>query len=123
VPVVGEWLSFSLSYNTGVAFGLFSGMDIVPAAFVLAAVALVLWAGRDAFGTVRGGIALAPLLGGATGNAIDRARFGHVVDFIELPWWPVFNFADTAIVLGALTLAWQAWRLSRRGAEGGRETR
>jgi signal peptidase II len=45
-------------------------------------------------------------LGGAVGNLIDRLRFGGVVDFLEVGPWPVFNLADTAIVVGvALILA------------------
>ncbi len=35
--------------------------------------------------------------GGAVGNLIDRFRFGHVVDYVDLGWWPVFNLADAAI--------------------------
>ena len=45
------------------------------------------------------------LLGGATGNVVDRVFRGHggaVVDFIDLQWWPVFNVADTCVVTGAL---------------------
>jgi signal peptidase II len=50
------------------------------------------------------------LLGGAIGNLIDRVRLGYVVDFIALPYWPVFNVADTSIVIGAVLLAWSALR-------------
>ena len=48
------------------------------------------------------GISLAIALGGAAGNLIDRVTRGVVVDFIALDWWPAFNLADAAIVLGAL---------------------
>ncbi|HEY5611957.1 MAG TPA: signal peptidase II, partial [Lysobacter sp.] len=48
------------------------------------------------------------ILGGAIGNLIDRLRFGHVVDFLDLHalgWhWPAFNVADSAITLGAVVL-------------------
>ena len=44
------------------------------------------------------------MVGGAIGNFIDRWRFNAVVDFLDLGWWPVFNFADTAIVCGGLLL-------------------
>lgn len=54
------------------------------------------------------GLALALLLGGAIGNAIDRAYLGHVIDFIDVYWqnyhWPAFNIADTAITIGAALL-------------------
>jgi signal peptidase II len=46
-------------------------------------------------------VGLALALGGAAGNLVDRLRYGAVIDFIALGWWPVFNFADVAIVAGA----------------------
>lgn len=55
------------------------------------------------------GVALALIVGGALGNAIDRVWLGHVVDFIDLYWqnyhWPAFNIADSAITVGAVLLA------------------
>ena len=44
------------------------------------------------------------ILGGAIGNIIDRLRFGYVVDFFDLHWWPVFNVADSAISIGIISL-------------------
>jgi len=49
------------------------------------------------------------MLGGAVGNLLDRVRFGAVTDFIDLRVWPIFNFADTALTVGAfLLLLWGA---------------
>ena len=50
--------------------------------------------------------ALALLAGGATGNLIDRIWHGQVIDFIDFSFWPVFNLADCAIVVGAVWLCW-----------------
>lgn len=47
-------------------------------------------------------------LGGAAGNLLDILRRRHVIDFIDLRWWPVFNLADIAIVGGLTVLLWQA---------------
>jgi signal peptidase II len=51
------------------------------------------------------------IFGGAVGNLIDRARFGAVVDFLDLYWrgyhWPAFNVADSAITVGVTLLAFQ----------------
>jgi signal peptidase II len=62
-------------------------------------------------------VAIGLVAGGALGNLIDRAfragdgfLGGGVVDFIDLQWWPVFNLADAAIVLGALLLFGTQWR-------------
>jgi signal peptidase II len=52
-------------------------------------------------------VALGAALGGATGNLVDQVWRGHVVDFIDLGFWPVFNIADAAIVAGALLAALQ----------------
>jgi signal peptidase II len=45
------------------------------------------------------------LLAGAAGNLIDRLAYGYVVDFLDLGWFPVFNLADAAVVVGAALLA------------------
>ena len=53
------------------------------------------------------------IMGGALGNAVDRASRGHVVDFLDFHWgawhWPAFNLADTAITLGVVALLIGAW--------------
>jgi len=71
---------------------------------------------------------IALIIGGAIGNAIDRVRLGHVVDFIDVWWderwhWPAFNLADSAITIGAvllvlLSLRQEPPRSDKRGARG-----
>ncbi|HEY5956638.1 MAG TPA: signal peptidase II [Polyangiaceae bacterium] len=58
-------------------------------------------------------LALACLLGGAAGNALDRWRWGYVVDFIRIEYWPTFNFADVALTLGALLMFVSAWQKTK----------
>lgn len=50
------------------------------------------------------------LLGGAVGNAVDRWRWGYVIDFIRLEYWPTFNVADIALCVGGGLLLLSAWR-------------
>jgi signal peptidase II len=58
------------------------------------------------------------MLGGALGNMIDRIRFGFVVDFVDLGWWPVFNVADSSIVVGVTLLAiYMAFMQPKEAAE------
>ncbi len=90
--------------NTGVAFGFFSGGGTIVA--VVAAVALAALLVFFATHLERPLVWLPTglLLGGAAGNLIDRAREGAVTDFVDLPLWPAFNLADTAITIGVLAL-------------------
>lgn len=93
--------------NSGAAFGMF------PAAgplFLVIAVVVVLgimgyYYQRAATAPLWVRISLGLMLGGALGNMIDRIRFGSVVDFIDLGWFPVFNVADSSIVVGVTMLA------------------
>lgn len=98
-------LDFTYSHNRGVAFGLWSqGGILLPIIAMVCIVALLLWGRQYAS---RSGLvmwALALLVGGALGNLLDRVRLGYVVDFIDFRFWPVFNIADTCIVIGALLL-------------------
>ncbi len=115
VPLIEGLLSLTLVLNPGLAFGLLG--TIAPAwRWVVAALSLVAlvvlarvalrvlpaggWPGRLAIGLI---------FGGAVGNLIDRARFGAVVDFVDVYWrawhWPAFNVADSAITVGVVLLA------------------
>ena len=90
--------------NRGVAFGLFSDggflLVAIGIASVVALLAFFLTHSRRPLVWLPTGL----LLGGAAGNLIDRTRQGYVTDFIDLPFWPAFNVADTCITIGVLTL-------------------
>jgi signal peptidase II len=90
--------------NDGVAFGIDAGgKTIVLVLIALALLALVLYFARH---TARPLIWLPTglLIGGALGNIVDRIRDGAVTDFLKIPAWPAFNFADIAITAGVLAL-------------------
>jgi signal peptidase II len=92
----------TLVRNTGAAFGLFRGQTLTFIVIsTIAIVFLVFYLIKK-----RPDYYLPPalILGGATGNLIDRLRFGYVVDFIDLRFWPVFNVADSCITIGAVIL-------------------
>ena len=93
--------------NTGTAFGLFQGSSYVFVLIALAVIVLILlYFHVLASDSVLFRIALGLQLGGAVGNLVDRVRYGHVVDFIDLRFWPVFNIADSAIVVGVILLGY-----------------
>lgn len=107
-PFIGEILQLTLLYNSGAAWGM--GAEITPVvtclqlAIVLGVIVFAVKAVRSAWYTV----ALGLIMGGALGNIHDRMLRdpgpfrGAVVDFLELPNWPVFNVADMAVVGGAV---------------------
>jgi signal peptidase II len=123
VPLA-SWLTpvLQITYvtNTGAAFGLFPGWSqILIAIAVIVIVALVWYYFQLPDGQWLMHVALGLQLGGATGNLIDRLRFsGSVLDFIDLNFWPlrqwpVFNVADSSIVVGVtlltLLMVWEEW--------------
>jgi signal peptidase II len=100
---------WTLQRNPGAAFGLFQK---IPVLFTILAIAISFFIARASV-RVRSGLraaALGLVLGGALGNLVDRlfrepGPFrGHVIDFIDLRFWPTFNVADAAIVVGAALL-------------------
>lgn len=109
---VAPFWNWVLTFNPGAAFSFladqagwqrwfFTGLALVISAWI--AVELRKCAGQRLLA-----LALALVMGGALGNAIDRVRFGAVVDFIQWHaagfYWPAFNVADSAITVGAIFL-------------------
>jgi signal peptidase II len=89
--------------NPGAAFGLLPNYQLIfLLTTFLVALFIVLYYRRLRSNEYLIKLALGLELGGALGNLIDRVFFGHVTDFFDLRIWPVFNFADIAIVLGLL---------------------
>lgn len=125
IEVLGPVLRLTFTENTGAAFGLGAGFTWVFALIALAVAFVILRTARR-LGSVAWAIALGGLLGGALGNLIDRLirppgigeayagpGQGYVVDFLQLPNWPIFNVADMAIVGSAILMV----LLTIRGVE------
>jgi signal peptidase II len=116
IRLVGTLLQLTLERNGGAAFNLGgTSMTIVFTAIAAGVVTYILRAARN-LRSVGWAIALGLLLGGATGNLLDRifrapGPFrGYVVDWIQLPHWPVFNLADSSICCGGVLIALLALR-------------
>ena len=104
VGVLGP-LRLTLTHNTGVAFGLAGGAGtglVLVTLAALAFVGLLFWRNPTRPGMW---VAVGLLAGGALGNLADRVRAGAVTDYVDLPHWPPFNLADTAITIGVVLLA------------------
>jgi signal peptidase II len=109
VDVVGS-LRLRLAVNHGSAFSLAQGRGALISVLALVIVAVLVRSGRYAT-RAPSAVAIGLVVGGALGNLADRAfregdgfMGGGVVDFIDLQWWPVFNVADSGVVVGALLL-------------------
>jgi signal peptidase II len=115
IPVVGDLLTLRLTRNPGAAFSLGTSATFALSVISIVVVIVVLVLGRRVASPMWA-VALGLLLGGAAGNLTDRLlrepapMRGHVVDFLELPNWPVFNLADSAIVLAAGLIILQSFR-------------
>ncbi len=106
--------TFTHVTNTGIAFGLLKQAGTIfvfVAVVVITAIVMYLRSLPREQWLVR--VALGLQLGGAFGNLIDRLRLGYVIDFIDFRFWPVFNLADSAIVVGVTLLVLVMWRESR----------
>lgn len=114
--IIPGFLNFVYVRNPGAAWGVLAGHVELLAVFALGALAGIFYFRhtlglRDRFMQTSFGL----LVGGITGNLLDRLLFGYVVDFIDviLPWgyrWPTFNIADSAIVIGCALYLWASFR-------------
>ncbi|MBO8136549.1 MAG: signal peptidase II [Desulfotomaculum sp.] len=115
IPVIKNIFHITYILNPGAAFGILA----YKTAFFITVTA-VLMLGLAVFykrimrETILVQVALGMVAGGAAGNLIDRIRYGKVVDFLDFQIWPVFNLADTAIVIGVGVLVLEVVRRPER---------
>jgi signal peptidase II len=115
IRLLGGALTITLTRNGGAAFSIGTSMTIVFTAIAVGVIVYILRTARN-LRSIGWAITLGLLLGGATGNLLDRifrapGPFqGHVVDWIQLPDWPVFNLADSSIVCAGVLVVLLALR-------------
>lgn len=103
IELLGGLLTLRVTRNPGAAFSIGVGMTVLFTLIAVVVVAVIIRTASRLY-SLPWAIALGMLLGGALGNLTDRifrspgVLRGHVVDFLELPNWPIFNVADSAIV-------------------------
>jgi signal peptidase II len=119
---VGDFIRLQQVRNPATAFGIIKGESwllFIGSIIILFILVFTTWKwagpGNRWF---QAGLGL--IIGGAIGNIIDRVALGEVIDFVDLKIWPVFNVADTAIVIGVIIamamLIRDTWTKSARGA-------
>jgi len=113
--LVGDLLQLHLTRNPGAAFSTGTEFTEVLSCVAIVAVGVVLWLSRRLRSAIWG-VALGLLLAGVSGNLTDRLLRepaplrGHVIDFLMLPNWPIFNVADMCINVAAGLILVQAFR-------------
>lgn len=125
VVIIPDYFSWTLAYNTGAAFSFLADSAgwqrwLFALIAVVVSALLVVWLKRLGRDDTWLAIALALILGGALGNLYDRIAYGHVIDFILVHWqnrwyFPAFNFADSAICVGAVMLALDMFKSKKSG--------
>ena len=100
---VASGIGITYTSNTGIAFGLFQGNNLLLIVLSSAVVALILRY-RSKLENNFEKVAAALILAGTIGNLIDRITRGSVVDYIYVKGFPTFNLADTALTFGAMLI-------------------
>lgn len=109
VSIIGDTITWTLVRNSGAAFSMATGYTWVLTVVASGVVIGIVLMGRRLV-SPWWAVGLGMILGGAMGNLVDRffrspgPLRGHVVDFLSIGWWPVFNVADPAVVGGAILL-------------------
>jgi signal peptidase II len=128
IRLLGGLLTLLESRNSGAAFSIGTSMTIVFTVIAVGVIVFILRTSRRIY-SLPWAVALGLLLGGAMGNLADRifrapGPFrGWVVDWIEVPHWPVFNLADSAIVCGGVLMvliAARGYRIDGQAQDAGR---
>jgi len=113
--LLGTVLQLNLTRNPGAAFSILTGSTWILTAIACAVIVFIVITARR-LGSRGWAMALGLLLGGSLGNLTDRMLRapgpgrGHVVDFLQLPHFPIFNIGDSAIVTSAVLIALLAFR-------------
>jgi len=112
--VLTPFFDLVIVWNEGISYGLFpqgsrAGQGVLIAIALAATVALMIWLARTT--SMLAAISIGLIMGGALGNAIDRALYGAVADFFSLHgfgfYWYIFNLADLAIVVGVIGVLYE----------------
>jgi len=104
INLIGELLRIDSSMNTGIAFGMMQGMNLVWIIVSIIA-GILIWIYFKKYP-----ICVALIEVGIIGNLIDRIYFGYVRDFIGMYIWPNFNIADACNTIGILILVYYLWK-------------
>lgn len=120
ISLIDNFLRITYVKNTGAAFSMFSSQTYVVLILSMVIIGMIFWyVYKNRPNTLSLKIAYSMILGGAIGNFVDRIIYGYVRDFIDFKIFgydaPIFNLADTFIVLGVIYLIFYTWRCNDNG--------
>ena len=105
IPIIKNFLHISYVKNTGMAFGMFPGINMIFRVIAtIVVICIIIFERRGKIKTPVERICFGMILGGAAGNLIDRYVCGFITDFVDFRIFPVFNIADSCIFIGACLL-------------------
>ncbi len=111
LPVINNVFHLTYVQNTGAAFGVLRDRsDLFILITLIVIIGLFYYFRRMKYNDSWFKLASGLVLGGAIGNLIDRIRLGYVVDYLDFRIWPVFNLADSAVVVGTILLVIYLWK-------------
>lgn len=118
IPAISPFIRVMRSHNTGAAFGMFPmGSAVFLGLAVVTVLVFIVLYPQLPKGAWLSRLSMALIIGGAVSNAIDRVRFGYVVDYFYVKLWGTYsnisNFADHAITLGVILLLIDQWPYER----------
>ena len=109
IPIIKNIFHLTYRYNTGAGFGILQNQNLLLIIIGIVVLAFVInFCLKSKEHAMK--IMLSLLSGGIIGNLIDRIIFGHVIDFIDLRIWPVFNVADSVITIIVIALIIYLWK-------------
>ena len=111
IPIIKNILHLTYVTNTGSAFGLFKGFNLIFIFFSIIVIAAIFYFTQKIKENEKVLLfSIGLLFGGTLGNLIDRLLYGSVVDFIDLRIWPIFNIADSAVTMSIMLLIVLLWK-------------
>lgn len=114
IPVIKNFFNITYVNNTGVAWSMFAGnriLLVIISLFII--ISIIMYIRKKELNKIER-ISYAMILGGAIGNLVNRLFLGYVIDFLDFNIfgydYPIFNLADTFIVIGVILLLIGTWR-------------
>ena len=99
-----RYLNFNYTENTGAIFGILKNNNIIFIILTIIIIGIIVYTIKK---EKKYELELGIILAGAIGNLIDRIIYGHVIDFIHIKYWYVFNLADAYITIGIILIIYK----------------